>query len=52
MSEREKYVQECMVIVRETLWGLMEDHYADDRIALLVEARKVINGMLNELTED
>jgi len=48
----EHEIKECMNAVRETLYRLMEGRIADDRFELLVEARKVVQGMISELAED
>ncbi len=52
MADQEKYVKECNVILSETLSSLMEDASADDRYAMLMAARSLIQEYLDELAED
>lgn len=52
MTEQEKYVQECMTILRETLGTLMENASADDRYALLTGTRDLVREYIDELDED
>lgn len=40
------------MILSETLSSLMEDASADDRCAMLMAARDLIQEYLNELSED
>lgn len=48
----QKMVKECSAILSETLSSLMDDASADDRYAILMAARDLIQEYLNELAED
>ena len=52
MTDQEKYVKKCTVVLGETLSSLMEDASADDRYAMLMATRGLIQEYLDELAED